>query len=131
MIIPNTKGHPNNTKTDQLPISEVITGLPRPYHHNCLYFQVFRRSILQILPVLEVLWGRRLQILPVYILAVYRAFVLRVLLRSYCEYCSVRTASTAKYSQYKKCHIEELSIPYDLALPREDAFPGRIDYYIG
>ena len=32
MIIQNTKRHPNNTKTDQLPISEVITGLPRPYH---------------------------------------------------------------------------------------------------
>ena len=34
MIIPNPKRHPNNTKTDQLPISEIITGLPRPYHHN-------------------------------------------------------------------------------------------------
>ena len=34
MIIPNTKRHPNNTKTDQLPISEVITGLPRPYHNT-------------------------------------------------------------------------------------------------
>ena len=34
MIIPNTKRHPNNTKTDQLPISEVITGLPRPYHNS-------------------------------------------------------------------------------------------------
>ena len=34
MIIPNTKRHPNNTKTDQLPISEVITGLPRPYRNN-------------------------------------------------------------------------------------------------
>ena len=33
MIISNTKRHPNNTKTDQLPISEVITGLPRPYHN--------------------------------------------------------------------------------------------------
>ena len=33
MIIPNTKRHPSNMKTDQLPISEVITGLPRPYHH--------------------------------------------------------------------------------------------------
>ena len=32
MIIPNTKGHPNTTKTDQFPISEVITGLPRPCH---------------------------------------------------------------------------------------------------
>ena len=32
MIIPNTKCHPNDTKTDQLPISEVITGLPRPYY---------------------------------------------------------------------------------------------------
>ena len=37
MIIPNTKRHPNNTKTDQLPISEVITGLPRPYHNTLLY----------------------------------------------------------------------------------------------
>ena len=27
------KRHPNNTKTDQLPISGVITGLPRPYHN--------------------------------------------------------------------------------------------------
>ena len=34
MIVPNTKRHPNNTKTDQLPIFEVITGLPRPYHNN-------------------------------------------------------------------------------------------------
>ena len=30
MIIPNTKRHPSNTKMDQLPIFEVITGLPRP-----------------------------------------------------------------------------------------------------
>ena len=30
---PEYKRHPNYTKTDQLPISEVITGLPRPYHH--------------------------------------------------------------------------------------------------
>ena len=34
MIIPNTKRHPNNTKTDQLHISEVITGFPRPYHNT-------------------------------------------------------------------------------------------------
>ena len=34
MIIPNTKRHPNNTKTDQLPIFGVITGLPRPYHNT-------------------------------------------------------------------------------------------------
>ena len=34
---PEYKRHPNYTKTDQLPISEVITGLPRPYHHTlCL-----------------------------------------------------------------------------------------------
>ena len=33
MIIPNTKRHPKKTKMDQLPISEVITGLPRPYHN--------------------------------------------------------------------------------------------------
>ena len=33
MITPNTKRHPNSTKMDQLPISEVITGLPRPYHN--------------------------------------------------------------------------------------------------
>ena len=39
MIVPNTKRHPNNTKTDQLPISEAITGLPRPYHKIvvCVY----------------------------------------------------------------------------------------------
>ena len=34
IIIPNTKRHPNFTKTDQLPISEVSTGLPRPYHNT-------------------------------------------------------------------------------------------------
>ena len=34
MRIPNTKRHHNNTKTDQLPISEVITGLPSPYHNT-------------------------------------------------------------------------------------------------
>ena len=33
MIVPNTKRRPNNTKTDQLPIFEVITGLPKPYHN--------------------------------------------------------------------------------------------------
>ena len=37
MIIPNAKRHPNNTKTDQLPIYEVITGLPRPYHNICAF----------------------------------------------------------------------------------------------
>ena len=31
---PEYKRHPNYTKTDQLPTSEVITGLPRPYHHT-------------------------------------------------------------------------------------------------
>ena len=31
------KRHPNYTKTDQLTISEVITGLPRPYHHKGLF----------------------------------------------------------------------------------------------
>ena len=31
---PEYKHHPNNTKTDQLPISEVTTGLPRPYHNT-------------------------------------------------------------------------------------------------
>ena len=31
---PEYKRHRNYTKTDQLPISEVITGLPRPYHHT-------------------------------------------------------------------------------------------------
>ena len=34
MIIPNTKRHPNNTKTVQLPIFKVTTGLPRPYHNT-------------------------------------------------------------------------------------------------
>ena len=33
---PEYKRHPNYTKTDQLPISEVITGLPRTYHHSHL-----------------------------------------------------------------------------------------------
>ena len=43
MIVPNTKRRPNNTKTDQLPIFEVITGLPRPYHNTLwsLTFFVF------------------------------------------------------------------------------------------
>ena len=42
-IIPNTKRHPNNTRMDQLPIFEVITGLPRPYHNTLwsLTFFVF------------------------------------------------------------------------------------------
>ena len=31
---PEYKRHPTYTKTDQLPISEVITGPPRPYHHT-------------------------------------------------------------------------------------------------
>ena len=33
-IIPNTKRQPNNSKTDQLPISKVIAGLPRPYNNT-------------------------------------------------------------------------------------------------
>ena len=33
MIIPNTKRQFNMTKTDQFPSSEVITGVPRPYHN--------------------------------------------------------------------------------------------------
>ena len=37
---PEYKRHPNNTKTDQLPISEVITGLPRPYHNTPSSHQV-------------------------------------------------------------------------------------------
>ena len=41
MIIPNTKRHTSNMKTDQLPISEVITGLPRPYHHNIRYLSIY------------------------------------------------------------------------------------------
>ena len=36
MIIPNTKRHPNNTKTDQLPVLKVIAGLPRPYLHTTM-----------------------------------------------------------------------------------------------
>ena len=43
MIIPNTKRHPNSTKTDQLPISEVITGLPRPYHSSWIKIKRFWR----------------------------------------------------------------------------------------
>ena len=31
---PENETHPYNTKTDQLPIFEVITGLPRPYHNT-------------------------------------------------------------------------------------------------
>ena len=45
MIIPNTTRHPNNTKTDLLPISEVITGLPRPYNNNT-YSVVPNHSVL-------------------------------------------------------------------------------------
>ena len=45
--------HPNYTKTDQLPISEVFTGLPRPYHHksphkeiSCwIFFRLFSRFV--------------------------------------------------------------------------------------
>ena len=48
MIIPNSKRHPINTKTDQLPISEVTTGLPRPYHniypHFTIFFHFFRQK---------------------------------------------------------------------------------------
>ena len=33
IITPNTKRHPTNAKRDQLPVSEVITGLPMPYHN--------------------------------------------------------------------------------------------------
>ena len=32
MILPNTNRHPNKTKTEQFPVYEVITDLPRPYH---------------------------------------------------------------------------------------------------
>ena len=45
MIIPNTKRHPSNMKTDQLPISDVITGLPRPYHHMMELVQVKQRNL--------------------------------------------------------------------------------------
>ena len=34
---PKYKRHPY-TKTDQLRISEVITGLPRPYHHRVIWY---------------------------------------------------------------------------------------------
>ena len=34
MILPNTKRHSNNTKTDQSPISEIPTGPSRPYHNT-------------------------------------------------------------------------------------------------
>ena len=36
MCIPNTKRHPNNTKTDQLPIFGVNIGIPRPYLNTLL-----------------------------------------------------------------------------------------------
>ena len=38
MIIPHTKCYPDNTKTDQLPIFEVITGLPGPYLHTTVKY---------------------------------------------------------------------------------------------
>ena len=34
IIIPNEKRHPNDTKTEQLHVSEVVTGLPRPCHNS-------------------------------------------------------------------------------------------------
>ena len=43
MTIPNTKRQPNNAKTDQFPIFEVITGLPRPYLHTCALSPVKER----------------------------------------------------------------------------------------
>ena len=46
---PEYKRHPNNTKTDQLPISEVITGLPRPYHNTIA--TIIRDSILKMISV--------------------------------------------------------------------------------
>ena len=36
MIILDTQRHPNNAKTDQLTLPEVITGLPMPYHNTYL-----------------------------------------------------------------------------------------------
>ena len=44
---PEYKRHPNNTKTDQLRISEVIIGLPRPYHHIYMWM-VWWEQALQI-----------------------------------------------------------------------------------
>ena len=49
MIIPNTERHPDNTKTDQLPISELITGLPRPYHN--IYLQNHLSGPFQLIDV--------------------------------------------------------------------------------
>ena len=46
MIIPNTKRHPHNTKTDQLRTSEVITGLPRPYHNTSWFHSQSKASSL-------------------------------------------------------------------------------------
>ena len=45
---PEYKRHPNYTKTDQLPISEVITGLPRPYHHITEKEQEAKRRALDV-----------------------------------------------------------------------------------
>ena len=42
---PEYKRHPNYTKTDQLPISEVITGLSRPYHHTGVHASCFRTRV--------------------------------------------------------------------------------------
>ena len=51
---PEYKRHPNYTKTDQLPISEVITGLSRPYHHiypwSC-FNEAFRNSLFEYVRV--------------------------------------------------------------------------------
>ena len=51
---PEYKRHPNYTKTDQLPISEVITGLPRPYHNTALIVP-FHWMLLYLLITLKIL----------------------------------------------------------------------------
>ena len=47
IITPNTKRHPNNTKTDQFPIYEVITGLPRPYHNTTIKLAKYQQPYLR------------------------------------------------------------------------------------
>ena len=56
MIIPNTKRHPSNTKTDQLPILGVITGLSSAHHNICLNFTATCSVAMLVLQKLMFLW---------------------------------------------------------------------------
>ena len=92
MIIPNTKRHPNNTKTDQLPISEVITGLPRPVTVYRLPIRLPAKSALTW-PVVELVAYKPSQ----YALVV----LLRRRTRIYVQqYCTVNSLRSSKFHQF-------------------------------